>query len=94
MTYGPEAFIARLTDDSMYPDLCRGDFIYVDPDVPMRSGDLVAVRLRGKTMARRLQEQDGQLVLRTLLPDEVECFVTASNETMILGVVVFIGRRV
>ena len=32
--------------------------------------------------------------LRTLLPDEVECFVTASNETMILGVVVFIGRRV
>ena len=82
-----------MMDDSMYPALRRGDFIYVDPDVPMQPGDLVAVRRQGTT-ARRLRQEDGRLVLRTLVPDEVDCIVTASNETMILGVVVGMGRSV
>ena len=94
MDFGSDTFIARLANDSMEPAFSRGDFIYVDPDVPMRPGDFVAVRRGDTTTARQLKDEEGRLVLRTLSPDKQDCLVSAANETTILGVVVFWGRKV
>ena len=75
----------------MEPAFRRGDWVYVDPNAPVRTGDFVAVRRDGTTIVRRLQVEAGRLVLVKLNPDEVEYAIDARNETMIRGVVVFTG---
>lgn len=94
MHFGPESFVFRLEDASMEPRFAEGDYVYVDPDVPMRPGDCVAVRRKGTMTVRQLAEEDGRWVLRTLDRNAVDCVVTRDNETMVCGVVVFAGRRV
>ena len=92
--FGPRGFVVRVPDDAMRPAFRAGDFAYVDPDVPVAPGAFVCVRRDKTTTVRLYAEERGRRVLRTLEPDRVECEVKADNETMIRGVVVFVGRRV
>ena len=95
MYHGPDTFSVRLPDDSMAPAFCAGEFAYVDPDVPMEPGRYVGVRRDGTDATVRLYTvENGMRVLRTLDPDRVDCVLTAANETMVAGVVVFHGRAV
>ena len=87
--------MVRLADDAMAPVFREGDFVFVDPDVPMQPGDFVAVGREGSTTeVRQLVEEQGKRVLRTLNRGDTHCVVTADNETMIRGVAVFWGRKV
>ena len=94
MTFGPRTFVVRLADDAMAPAFERGDFVYVDPDVPMAPGDFVAVIQDSTTTVRQLKDMDRQPVLWTLNPERPDCVVHAGNETLIRGVVVFYGNTV
>jgi len=76
----------------MEPVFGTGDFLYVDPDVSAEHGRYVAVRRGTRTTVRLFSEEGGRRVLRTLRPDGVDCVLDATNETMIAGVVVFVGR--
>ena len=78
----------------MEPVLRGGDFVYIDPDVPMASGDLVGVLRDGATVVRRYREAGGRRLLATLNPEVVDCVLDAGNETSIQGVVVFKGWEV
>jgi len=90
--FGPDTFVVRFCDEGMQPAFQRGDFLYVDPDVPAEDGRYVAIKRETGTTVRLYREDDGRRELRTLNPDRVDCVVDASNETMISGVVVFAGR--
>lgn len=94
MHFGPETFVVRVVDCAMEPAFRRGDFVYVDPDVPMKPGHFVAVRKSGAMTVRLLDEEHGRRALRKLSPDEVDCVLDSTNETMICGVVVCRGRKV
>ena len=72
----------------------EGGFVYVDPDVAMQPGDVVAVRCGYTTLARRLTDEDGRRVLRAVRPDRSDRVVNAANETRIHRVVVVRGRKV
>ena len=42
---GPHAFGLRVEGDSMAPDFKPGDYVVVDPDAPVRPGDIVVAKL-------------------------------------------------
>ena len=89
--------MVRLADGrGMEPVLRAGDFVYVDPDEPAEPGRYVAARLpeTGETAVRRLDLEGGRRVLRGEDPELPDVVPNADNETMIVGVVVFSGRRV
>ena len=73
-----------------------GDYLYVDRDEPARAGRFVAIRdpENVAATARRYDVEDGRRVLRALTRVKPECVLDAANETMVLGVVVFAGRKV
>ena len=93
MDYGRETFVARMADASMAPDLPRGWWAFVDPDEPMAPGRLVGVDdpETGEVTVRRLVEEDGRRMLRAADPAWPDVVVTADNETLIRGTVVFVG---
>ncbi len=95
--FGPETFIVRVGDDCMEPRFRDGDFVWIDPDAPAVDGCFVGVwdGVEGETTAiRRFQKRNGQRTLCTLNPCRVECVIDAKNETVIRGVVVFVGSGV
>ena len=96
MHYGPETFIVRLAlADGMEPAFRAGDFAYVDPDLSAEHGHTAAVRRPGGAMAvRRFLVEDGRRVLRALDPDVPDVVLDTENETMLQGVVVFVGRKI
>ncbi len=60
---GPETYIVRSADDAMALRARAGDYVWIDPDVPLADGGLVAVRDpdRGaETVVRRFVEHDGR----------------------------------
>lgn len=95
VAYGPDSFVVRVEGDRMAPRFRNGDYAYVDPEERMADGCFVAVQERagGATAIRRYAVDGERRVLRTLNPCRTECVVTVDNETAILGVVVFAGRR-
>ena len=86
--------MVRVPNDAMRPAFRAGDFAYVDPDAPVVPGAIVCMRRDGTTTVRLYAEESGRRMLRTFDPDRVECEVDASDEKMIRGVVVILGRRV
>jgi len=56
----------------MQPAFQRGDFLYVDPDVPAEDGRYVAIKRETGTTVRLYREDDGRRELRTLNPDRVD----------------------
>ena len=95
MHFGADTFIVRVPDDAMRPAFREGDYVYVDPDEPIASDEFVWVRVDATTVTVRFYtEEDGIRVLRTFVPDRVECEVDAGNDTMIGGVVVYWGERI
>ena len=94
--HGQDAFVVRMPDGSMAPEFLEGDYLYVDPDEPARAGGCVAIRdpENGVATARRYDVEDGRRVLRALTRDQPETVLDAVNETMVLGGVVFAGRKV
>ena len=42
---GPHAFGLRIEGDSMAPEFKAGDYVIVDPDAPVRPGDIVVAKL-------------------------------------------------
>ena len=74
-----------------------GDFAYVDPDEPAAHGRILAVRAGGPgrtTRVRLMAVENDRSVLRTAKPGRRDMEVTRANETMIRGVVGFVGRAV
>lgn len=95
--FGRETFIERVADDALSPLAAAGDYVWIDPDEPAREGRLVAVWEVGPgsaTLVRRMAVEDGRRVLRALNPGWPERPIDQDNETMIRGVVVFVGRGV
>ena len=95
MLYGRETFVARMPDAGMAPGILERDYLYVDPDEPVRAGGIVAIRdpRTGRATARRYDMKDGRRVVRALAPGWPDYVLDSGNETMILGAVVFVGRR-
>ena len=95
MDYGPETFVARMSDDGMAPDLPRGWWAFVDPDEPMAPGRLLGVDdpKTGEVTVRWLVAEDGRRILRAADPAWPDIVVTRDNETLIRGTVVCVGRR-
>ena len=96
MHYGPETFAMRMPDASMRPRFADGDYLFVDPDEPAEPGRFVAVEdpETGERTVRLMQARDGRRVLRPLDGEyRPEIALDRDNETMILGTVVFGGRR-
>jgi len=96
MHYGRDTFAMRVEGHSMEPRVRDGDHVFVDPDEPARHGRFVAV-LDGDgegVLVRLLVEEDGARTLRTLQPGWPDLMINESNETDILGVVVFVGAGV
>ena len=59
---GPETFIERVGDDALAPDLAEGHYAWIDPDEPVRDGQLVAVWAEGPgsaTLVRSFHVEDG-----------------------------------
>jgi len=95
--FGPETFIVRINDDAMAPRVCAGDYVWIDPDVPLADGCLVAVRDPaggGETVVRCFVEHDGRRTLHTPDAHAPARIIDADNETDIRGVVVFVGNTV
>jgi len=95
--FGPETFIVRIADDALAPRVCAGDYVWIDPDVPIVDGCLVAVRdpgRGGETVVRCFVERDGRRTLHALDTRCPERIIDAGNETDIRGVVVFVGNTV
>ena len=95
--FGPETFIERVGDDALAPDLAEGHYAWIDPDEPVRDGQLVAVWAEGPgsaTLVRSFHVEDGIRVLRAGNPGWPEIVLDRDNETMIRGVVVFAGLGV
>ena len=90
--FGPETFVERVGDDAV-----AGGFAYVDPDEPAVHGRIVAMRADGPgsaTLVRLMAVENGRSVLRAANPVGPDIAVTRANETMIRGVVVFVGQAV
>ena len=95
--FGPETFIERMADDSMAPRIARGTYVYVDPDEPAEHGRIVAACADGPdsaTLVRLFVVECGRHILRALDPAWSDVALTDQNETMLRGVVVFVGWRV
>ncbi len=94
---GPETYIVRSADDAMALRARAGDYVWIDPDVPLADGGLVAVRDpdRGaETVVRRFVEHNGRRTLHTLDARRPARIIDAGNETDIRGVVVCVGNTV
>ena len=95
--HGRETFIVRAADGGAAPRVARGDYVWVDPDEPAADGRLVAVWANGPgaaTIVRPMAVEDGRRVLCALDGISPDIVLDADNETMIRGVVVFVGRGV
>ena len=71
--------------------------MYVDPDEPAAYDHIAAVRADGPgsaTLVWLMTVESGRSVLRAAKPGQPDMEVTRANETMIRGVVVFLGRAV
>ena len=72
-----------------------GDFIYVATVLSARNGVHVAALLPcGTVVVRRFAVEDGRRLLRALDPVWLEVALSRDKETMVLGAVAFVGRRV
>ncbi|MXY55307.1 MAG: hypothetical protein F4Y41_02750 [Gammaproteobacteria bacterium] len=86
-----------MKDDSAAPYVRGGEWVWVDPDEPAEPGRLVAAWADAAESVTivRLMVVDGELrVLRAPDGGLPDIAVTRDNETMIRGVVVFVGRSV
>ena len=96
MDFGRETFLLRMAGAAMSPLVEDGDWLFVDPDEPAEPGRLVAIEHpeTGEATARLMAAADGRRVLGTPHADAREIVLDRDTETMILGTVVFQGRRV
>jgi len=81
----------------MEPRFRDGDLVWIDPDEPAVDGCFVGVWDRaedGTTAIRRYRQRNGRRTLHTLNPCRLDCVIDAENETIIRGVVVFVGSGV
>ena len=95
--FGSETFIERVGDDALAPAVPEGWYAWVDPDEPARDGRLVAVWADAPgsaTLVRAYHVKEGVRVLRAANPGWPEIVLGRDNETMIRGVVVFVGSGV
>jgi SOS-response transcriptional repressor LexA len=98
---GPHAFALRVEGESMVPDFRPGDYVLVDPDAPVRPGDIVVAKLdrdQSATLKKyrsRGQDAEGHPVFE-LVPlnlDYATVTVDASSPGRIIGPVVEHRRR-
>ncbi len=64
-----QAFLWRVSGDDAYPRIEAGDLLLVDPLAEPKSGDLVALRHKGRDHVRLLHLQDDQVRLEPPRPD-------------------------
>lgn len=74
--------------DCMAPIINDGDVVIVDPDLPWKVGQVLAVAVQGGAEVRKLVQMNGELVLRSETGDELRLH---EEDTRIVGVVV--GRQ-
>lgn len=89
----PTTFVLQVQGASMEPRFQEGDLIFVDPAVPVQSGQYVILQLNktsGITFRQLILEGEKQY-LKALNPDWPNRIVEAEPETVICGTVVFKG---
>ena len=91
---GADAFVLKVSGESMAPRFPDGDYIFVDPDRPAENGSFVVVRRPGGGDAtfKQLVEEDGRRFLKAANPDWPEPIVEVEPDATVCGVVVFQGR--
>ena len=96
MGHGPHTFVMRMAGTSMAPRFRDGDYLYVDPDEPVETGRFVAIDdpETSERTVRLLVKTDGRRLLRALCCEGPDRILDAGNESMVLGVVVFVGSAV
>ena len=89
-----ENAVLRVKGASMEPKFGNGDIIFVDPEVPAKSGKYVVVRLAGSDEAdfRQLIVEGGHHYLRALNPDWPEPIAEMAEAAQVCGVIVFKGE--
>lgn len=66
-SFGPRAFVVRLTDDAMSPELPSGTMVVCDPDARLAPGAVVIAATHGGGVCRRYDvEGDGRKLLRAV----------------------------
>lgn len=65
----PLAFAVEIVGDSMAPRYEEGDVVVCSPEKRWRSGDYcVVVTEDGEALVKKINDQDGQLILSSLAP--------------------------
>lgn len=64
-----QAFLWRVSGDEAYPRIEAGDLLLIDPVAEPKSGDLVAIRHKGRDHARIVHMVDDQVRLEPPRPD-------------------------
>lgn len=87
-------FFLRVMGDSMVGrGLFDGDYVMIEPNVPLTDGDMIAARIGEEATIKTLERRDGKVRLVPANPDEpVRTYDPATEDIALLGRVCFIFR--
>ena len=82
------AFAVKMPDRSMEPRIKKGDYLFVEINSPLSSGDIALVKIRGQIYIRKFSVRTTTLILRSLNKDYKSIYFNEYDEFTIIGKVV------
>ena len=87
-TASGDAFAVKMPDSSMEPKIKKGDYLFVEINSPLSSGDIALVKIRGQIYIRKFSVRTTTLILRSLNKDYKSIYFNEYDEFTIIGKVV------
>ena len=72
----------------MEPKIKKGDYLFVEINSPLSSGDIALVKIRGQIYIRKFSVRTTTLILRSLNKDYKSIYFNEYDEFTIIGKVV------
>jgi repressor LexA len=87
------AFLVRACDDAMADcGVRRSDMVLVDPNVPLRTGDLVAIRMGTEAAVRIFESRDGAFAVHTGAAGGERIALRSMSDDTLLGAICGVFR--